>query len=239
MISPTSTSAARSEMTRAIVVRELRKQIPALMALGALIVLTAAVNIITPLLFKALVDSAIPAKDLGQVLWLLVGMVSASLLGIVLSALQNYQRAKVGEAVSQGLRQRLFDHTIRVRLSALEKLKVGEIVHRIKLSCGEVGSVYVSDQLLPALSNVVILAGSAVAMAVLNWRLALVVLLASPLSYLLIRRIRAFVLRLNVELFRIIENGSGYLHEAFSGIRTIRAFNGEEHEREHWAERNV
>ncbi len=72
-------------------------------------------------------------------------------------------------------------------------------------------------------------------MVVLNWRLALVVLLASPLSYLLIRRIRAFVLRLNVELFRIIENGSGYLHEAFSGIRTIRAFNGEEHEREHWA----
>ncbi len=123
--------------TRAIVVHELRKQIPALVSLGALIVFAATVNIITPLLFKALVDGAIPAKDLGQVLWLLVGMVSASLLGIVLSALQNYQRAKVGEAVTQGLRQSLFDHAIRVRLSALEKLKVGEIVHRIKLSCGE------------------------------------------------------------------------------------------------------
>jgi ABC-type multidrug transport system fused ATPase/permease subunit len=220
--------------TRTIIVRELRRHVLLIASIAILMVVGTAVGVISPLLFKVLVDSAIPAGDLGQVAWLLAGMVLATMLAIMLRSLQEYQQTRIGEAVSQALRRRLFNHLVRVQVSALEGLRTGEIVHRITRVCGELGDVYVSNKLLPVVSNAILLAGNAVAMFLLSWQLSLVVLLASLLSYFVINMVRDYTLALERRFYAVHERGSGYLQEVFSGLRTVRALNGRERERERW-----
>ena len=65
---------------------------------------------IQPLLFKSLIDTAIPDSDLGLIGLLLVGMVIVPVLGAGLNSVNHYLRAFVGEAVAQRLRRELFNH---------------------------------------------------------------------------------------------------------------------------------
>ena len=77
---------------------ELRKQIPRIGLLILVAVLGTGVGLIQPLLFKSLIDTAIPDSDLGLIGLLLVGMVIVPVLGAGLNSVNHYLRAFVGEA---------------------------------------------------------------------------------------------------------------------------------------------
>ncbi len=213
---------------------ELRKQIPRIGLLILVAVLGTGVGLIQPLLFKSLIDTAIPDSDLGLIGLLLVGMVIVPVLGAGLNSVNHYLRAFVGEAVAQRLRRELFNHLLSVRLAELEKFRTGELINRLTRSCGMIGEVYVADHLLPVLLNTILLVGTLTAMIALSWRLALLALLAFPFSFLLTRKTRGHAESLYDEFSTTLEAGRSYLHEVWPGLRTVRAFNAEGHERKRW-----
>ncbi len=213
---------------------ELRKQIPRIALLIFVSILGTGVGLIQPLLFKALIDTAIPTSDLRLIGMLLVGMVIVPVLGAGLSSANHYLRAFIGEAVAQRLRRELFNHLLYVRLAELGKFKTGELISRLTSSCGKIGEVYVADHLLPLLMNAILLLGTLTAMTALSWRLSLMALLAFPFSYLLTRKTRGHAESLYSEFSNALEAGRSYLHEVWPGLRTVRAFNAEAHERGRW-----
>ena len=215
---------------------ELRKQIPRITLLVLLAILGTGVGLIQPLLFKALIDSAIPTADLQLIGLLLAGMVIVPLLSAGLYSANHYLRAYIGESVAQRLRRESFDHLLHVRLAALEQFKTGEHVHRLTSSCGKIGEVYVGNHLLPLMMNAILLVGTLTAMMAFSWRLSLLALLAFPLSYLLTRKTRGHAQALYREFSNALEAGQSYLHEVFPGLRTIRAFNAESYEKGRWQE---
>ena len=174
---------------------ELRKQIPRITLLVLLAILGTGVGLIQPLLFKALIDSAIPTADLQLIGLLLAGMVIVPVLSAGLHSANHYLRAYIGESVAQRLRRESFDHLLHVRLAALEQFKTGEHVHRLTSSSGKIGEVYVGNHLLPLMMNAILLVGTLTAMMALSWRLSLLALLAFPLSYLLTRKTRGHARR--------------------------------------------
>ena len=230
------TDTATQGRTFNIIVRELRKRVLMILLVVALMVVGTGVGLILPLLFKTLIDVAIPTKDGILVVWILVGMVVTPLLAIGLSALQDYLRAYMGEAVSQSLRKELFDHLIHARIIEIEKIKNGEIVHRITRECGRIGEVYVAQELLPLVSNAIVLLGTLVVMLIINWRLLLFAILAFPFSYILTKRMAGYAKELEQEFSDTLEDGQSYLQEFFSGLRTVRGFNGEVYEKKRWWE---
>ena len=144
-------------------------------------------SLVSPLLVKRLIDEAIPAADVALIVPLLIGIIAFPLLTMALGAVQNYLRASIGEAVSQSLRQTLFNHTLRAKLHDLERVTSGRIIRAITKVCGEVGEVYVSNELLPVFTNAVLLLGTLGVMFFLNSRLLLVSLIIFPISYLFAR----------------------------------------------------
>ena len=215
---------------------ELGKQIPRITLLVVLAILGTGIGLIQPLLFKVLLDSAIPDADVRLIALLLVGMVIVPMLSAGLNSTSHYLRAYIGEGVSQRLRQELFDHLLHARLADLEQFKTGEHIHRLTRSCGKIGEVYVSDHLLPLVLNAILLVGTLAAMTALNWRLSLLALLAFPLSYLLTRKTRGHAHALYNGFSNALEAGQSYLNEIFPGLRTIRAFNAEAYEQQRWRE---
>mgnify|MGYP000601390472 CR=1 FL=1 len=136
-----------------IVLREIKRHISVILLTVTLMFVGTGVGIVQPLMFKRLIDVAIPAKDSATIIWLLVGMVVAPLLAVGISSTQEYMRAYIGEAISQALRKELFEHLLHVRIPEIEKFKTGEIVYRITRECGRIGEFYVAQQLLPLVSN--------------------------------------------------------------------------------------
>ncbi len=219
-----------------LIKEELKKQIPRIMLLVALSLIGTGVGLVQPLLFKQLLDTAIPAADVRLIGLLLVGMVAVPILSAGFSSANHYLRVYIGEGVARRLRQHLFDHLLFVRLADLEQFKTGEHIYRLTRSCGLIGEVYVGQHLLPLAMNAILLFGTLTAMTWLHWRLSLLALLAFPLSFLLTRKTRNYTQNLYRDLSNTLESGESYLNELFPGLRTVRAFNAESYEQARWRE---
>lgn len=219
-----------------LIKEELKKQFPRITLLVFLSLFGAGVGLVQPLLFKQLLDTAIPAADVRLIGLLLVGMVAVPILSAGFASANQYLRAYIGEGVAQRLRQDLFDHLLFVRLADLERFKTGELIYRLTRSCGLVGEVFVGQHLLPLAMNAILLIGTLSAMTWLHWRLSFLALLVFPLSLLLTRKTRNYTQNLYRELSKTLEWGESYLNELFPGQRTVRAFNAEAYEKARWGE---
>lgn len=227
---------AVSQKTYHVVTRQLRAHWHLIAGIVALVIVSTGVSLISPLLLKRLFDEAIPAGDVALIVPLLAGIVTFPFISMALGAVQNYLRASIGEAVSQSLRQALFNHMLEVRMPDLERIASGRIIHTIRKVCGEVGEVYVTNQLLPIFTNAVLLLGTLGVMFYLNSRLSLVSLVILPLAYLTARRMRDYAEELDREFYLNRERGANYLQEVISGVRTVRAHTAAPYETARWRE---
>ncbi len=202
----------------------------------ALVIVSTGVSLISPLLLKRLFDEAIPAADVALIVPLLVGIVVFPLITMALGAVQNYLRASIGEAVSQSLRQALFNHMLYVRMRNLEQIASGRIIRTITKVCGEVGEVYVTNELLPIFTNAALLLGTLGVMFYLNIRLLLVSLIVFPLSWGLVHWMRNYAEGLDREHIMHREHGMNYLLDVIPGMRALRAGTGEPYETDRWVD---
>ena len=218
------------ENARSIILGELRKRMSVIASMVVVLILMILLNVTLPLLFKRLIDHTIPEKDLTEAGLLLIALITIPLIAAALNALYEYRRAMIGEAVSQALRQKLFNHLIRSKLSDLESTETGHIIHHMTRGCGGVGDVYIADELMPLITNALLFIGALVAMTLINWQLMLITLLAFPPTYLVSKRMEDYDRRLMREFLRLLESCTSILQQAFSGVRTVRSFGGEAHE---------
>ncbi len=224
-------STSTNENAKSIIVGELRKRISVIVSMMVFLMLTILLNVTLPLLFKRLIDETIPARDMSEAGLLLVALILIPLIAAALNAIYDYRREILGVAVSQALRQRLFNHLIHTKLRDLESTETGHIIHHITRGCGLVGDVYIGEDLVPLISNVLMFIGALVAMTLINWQLMLITLLAFPITYIFSKRLQTYTRTLQQEFMRVLESGSSILQQVFSGIRTVRAFNGEAQEK--------
>ncbi len=219
-----------------VVTQQLRAHAHLIAGIIALVIVSTGVSLVSPLLVKRLIDDAISAQDVALIVLLLVGIIAFPLIAMALGAVQNYLRASIGAAVSQSLRQALFNHILYVRMQDFERVASGRIIRTITKVCGEIGEVYVSNELLPMFTNAVLLLGTLGVMSFLNGRLLLVSLVAFPLSYLFAHWMRNYAESLDQEEIQVLEQGMNYLQDAMPGMRTVRAHTAEPYEAKRWLE---
>ncbi|MBK8905166.1 MAG: ABC transporter ATP-binding protein [Anaerolineaceae bacterium] len=204
-------------------------------ALSILLILIATVlDVLSPLLFRYLIDDAIGSRDFGLIASVIAGMVLLPFASSGLSILEGHQRSKIGTAVTQALRQRAFEHTLSVQMRDLEQYDSGALFQRLTRSGGQVGDVLIGDNLLPSIPKVLFLVGNVVAMFVTSWRLALATMLGVPLLFGAGWLVRKRVAALDERLYFLLESGSNMIHETLAGLRAIRAFNGRQREETRW-----
>ena len=89
------------------------------------VIAAAAVAVLPPLLFRALLDDAVPNKDTALVLFLAFGAVGLAIAGAGLSLLQRWYSARIGEGLIFDLRVSLFDHVQRLPISFFTRTQTG------------------------------------------------------------------------------------------------------------------
>ena len=190
--------------------------------------------IIPPILLAQIVDEAIPQRDIGLAVILALAAAAIGLLGLVFVLLEEYFRAVIGEAVTRRLRERAFLSVLRSRVGDLELISPQDIVFRLTRSCGRVGEWYVSTQIMPLFSNAILFTGLAVTIIVMDWALAIVLLISVPVLQFIAKVLQSKSREMDRELHGIHQEGERYLREAVDGLRTIRSLNGTGFEQSRW-----
>ncbi|MGA0377644.1 MAG: ABC transporter ATP-binding protein [Ilumatobacteraceae bacterium] len=155
--------------------------------LGA-ILLSALVAIVPPFVFRAILDTAIPANDRAMVWWLALVAVLAALTEAALAIVQRWGSARVGEGLIYDLRVALFDKVQRMPIAFFTRTQTGSLISRLNNDVIGAQSA-VTSTLSTAVSNVVILITTIAAMVALEWRLTVLSLVVLPAFIIPARRV--------------------------------------------------
>jgi ATP-binding cassette subfamily B protein len=154
----------------------------------ALIVASSVISLANPFLVRAVIDDAIPDQNVSLLLWVVGGMLAVTVVSSLLGVVQTWISTTVGQRIMHDLRTRVFSHLQRQSLSFFTRTRGGEIQSRLTNDIGGMQSVVTSTATSIA-SNVTTVVGTAVAMTILSWRLALLSLIVLPPAIWLTRRV--------------------------------------------------
>ncbi len=145
-------------------------------------------GLLPPLVIREIFDSAIAQGDGGYLNQLFAALVVAAIGEAGLSLVERRLSSGIGEGLIFDLRLRLFDHVQRMPLSFFTRTQTGTLVSRLnndvigaqRAFTGTLGTV---------VANLITLAGTLVAMFVLEWRLTLLAVAILPIFVLPARRV--------------------------------------------------
>ena len=169
----------------AIFARPYRYQVIGLLAT---ILLISGVTLISPLLYRDLIDNAIPNGDITRLNWLALGMIGVPIINGVIGVLQRQLNSRIGEGVIYDLRRSLYAHLQRMSLRFFTQTRTGELMSR--LNNDVIGAQRtISNTLVSIVSNLVSFVATLGIMLALEWRLTLLGLAILPLFVLPARRV--------------------------------------------------
>jgi len=144
---------------------------------------------------------------------------------------QSYLMAAVGERVIATLRERLYGHIQQMPLSFFADLHSAELMSRVVTDVNRLARVS-STVLVMAFRQVALIAALLSVMVAREWRLALIAVIVFPFVGVAVRSIGRRLYRINKRSQEKIAELNVLLHEAFSGMKIVKAFGRERHEGE-------
>jgi ATP-binding cassette subfamily B protein len=176
-----------------------------------------------PFLAKLAIDEGIRDADLGALTIIVVAFFIVGAIGWIAGTVQTYLTSWVGERVLADLRVRLFRHLGRLSLGYYERNRTGAIVSRLTNDVEALDQL-VTDGLTSLVQNTLVLAGSAVILVVIDWRLALATLAVFPLMAVATMLFRRFSARAYRRVRERMGAVTATLQEDISGMRVVQAF---------------
>ena len=190
-----------------------------------LVVVGALLGLVPPLVIKAIIDDAVPEADTGLVTTLAGLMVAVAFATAVLSMVERWLSATIGEGLIFDLRSALFDHVQRQPIAFFTRTQTGALVSR--LNNDVIGAQRaVTGTLGTVVSNTVTLATTLTAMLVLEWRLTALALLLLPVFLLPAKRVGGRLAGITRQGFDLNASMNGTMTERFgvSGALLVKLF---------------
>jgi ATP-binding cassette subfamily B protein len=154
----------------------------------AIIVASSLVGLASPFLLRAVIDTALPDRNLRLLAWLVIAMVAVAAITSAFGVIQTWISTKVGQHVMHELRTSVFTHLQRQSIAFFTRTRTGEVQSRIQNDIGGMESVVTSTATSIA-SNLTTAVATAAAMAALSWRLSLISLVVMPPAIFLTRKV--------------------------------------------------
>jgi len=221
-------AATRSELKRMLALIGAHGR--ALATAALLLVLSSLIGLALPAAIRWLVDTVFVSKDLAQLNYVALGLVALFVAQSGLSVGYSYLIARVGQRVVANLRLQLYASVQSMPLRFFSERRIGEIVSRVSNDVTIVQQA-LTDTPINFLRQLITLVGGVVLMAVMNWRLTLLILgLIPPLlvvGMLFGRRLE----RLSTLMQDRLADATVALEEMLSGIRVVKSFAREGYER--------
>jgi ATP-binding cassette subfamily B protein len=205
---------------------------------GLLMLAGTALDLAPPYLTKILVDSVlVPRQNVHLLVVILAVLALTRLAGVGLSIWRGRLSAWLGARLVFEVRAKLFQHLQWLSLSFYDKRHTGAIMSRITQDTGALYDFLV-DGVSSLLVNVLLLVGITTMLFWMNWKLAALILLPTPLVVLVTMWFWKTVRRVFHQFWHRWSRLSATLNSTLSGIRVVKAFAKESDEIERFQRRN-
>ena len=196
---------------------------------GILILATAGLGLINPLLikvaFETLLSNSAPDERWQTLLWVVAVMVATPIVSGLLGLWQTYTNNVVGQSVMQDLRNSLYAHLQHMPLRFFTSTRTGEIQSRLSNDVGGVQSV-LTDTASSILSNVAVVISTVAVMFVLSWQLTVLSLAILPVFLVLSRKVGKVRREVSGQTQESLADLTAHMQETLSvsGILLSKAF---------------
>ena len=206
------------------VLKYIRKYIPAVVFSMIMAVLIVASNLYIPILLGRGVDCILGPRDVDMpgVMGIIKTGIAVILGGALAQWLMNVCNNKVTYGVVRDIRRDVFERLEKMPLSYLDAHPTGDIVSRVIADVDQF-----ADGLLMGfsqfLTGVLTILGTLVFMLVLNPLCALVVIVLTPVSFLVARFIATRTFRMFLAQSETRGEQTAYIEETLKGIKAVKA----------------
>jgi len=202
---------------------------------GTLFLLVAAgAGLVYPQVLRQVVD-AVNATDISRIDGYVLLMVGVVALQSVSIGLRVQFFAVAGQRIVARLREALYRRLLEQEIAFFDRQSTGELLSRLA-SDTTVLQATVTVNASMALRNAILTAGALVFMLLTSWKLTLLMLVIVPPLALGAVWMGRFVEKLSGRAQDALASAGRVAEEALAGIRTVRAFTGEEREGRRYGE---
>ncbi|WP_098405771.1 ABC transporter ATP-binding protein [Paramicrobacterium agarici] len=209
----------------------------------AVVLVTAAISVIPPLLVESAFDVGLFPPE-GPPNLEALGVIVGAMVGlyVVLAALgvwQAYLTATVGNSVMGALRVQLFQRLQAMELSFFTRTKTGVIQSRLQNDVGGVANA-LTNTVSSVLGNTVNVIAAFVAMVLISWQLTVVAIVLMPLLVIVQRRVGQVRARIAGQAQESLSDMSAITQETLSvsGMLLSKSFNRQQAEIERYSDAN-
>jgi ATP-binding cassette subfamily B protein len=178
-----------------------------------------------PLLAGAVVDRGIVHPHHGALLLWSLALLGAGLVQALTTGIRRFQAFSLAYRVETDLRQRLFAHLQRLHFSYHDRTPTGQLLARSATDLQQINSFLTFIPI--SIANATIVSGVTVILLVINWRLALLTLIALPMLIVVAKRFSGRIHPSSLGLQAELAELSVLAEETISGIRVVKGFGAE------------
>lgn len=202
------------------------------------ILATTGLSLLTPLIFRDLIDHTLPQGDAGRLNVLAIGLILIPLLSGAIGVWQRKLNASIGEGVIYDLRVALYAHIQRMSLRFFTHTKTGELISRLNNDVIDAQRA-ISTTIVDIVTNLIQAVAVLSVMLTLEWRLTLLGLLVLPVFILAARRLGGRLRQIAREAMDCNAHMNAILGETFNigGALLIKLFGRTNTEVERFAQR--
>ncbi|MDB5379562.1 MAG: multidrug transporter ATP-binding protein [Rubritepida sp.] len=190
-----------------------------------------------PMAVRVFIDRLLPQQDMQLILVAVLALLTVYLANAALMAIVTYWGHVLGIAIETELRRRAFDHLLKLSFRFYDSQKTGHLVGRVTKNLEDIGEVahHGPEDLLIA---VLTFLGAFVLMLLVSPTLALLTAVIVPIMAVLVARYGGRMTHNWQAQFGRVGAFNARIEEAVGGIRVVKAFANEAHERALFAEDN-
>ncbi|WP_145519488.1 ABC transporter ATP-binding protein [Yersinia bercovieri] len=190
-----------------------------------------------PMAVKLFIDKLLPNQDWGLIVWAAAGLLMIYLLNTALMAIVNYWGHALGVGIETDMRRQAFSHLQKLSFSYYDNVKTGHIITHVTKDLEEVGEIahHGPEDLFIAVMTFI---GAFILMASVHLPLAMLTIIIVPFMTYLVSRYGSQMTETWRKLFGQVGNFNARIEESIGGIRVVKAFANESHEKKLFAKDN-
>jgi ATP-binding cassette subfamily B protein len=203
-----------------------------------MILLTTGLSLLTPLIFRDLIDRTIPSGNINRLVLLALGLLMIPTLNGLIGVVQRNLNAEVGEGVIYDLRVALFSRLHRMSLRFFTNTKVGELMSR--LNNDVVGAQNaISNTIVNIVTSLIQATALFFVMFSLEWRLTLIGVAIMPMSIWVARKLGGRLREITRSQLELNAQMNAHMNETLnvSGALLVKLFGREEVENDRFRNR--
>ncbi len=187
-----------------------------------------------PLAINQFIDNLLPSENWPLILLATAGLLLIYALNTALQYVVNYWGHMLGINIETDMRRKLFDHIQKLSFRYFDNNKTGHLIARITTDLQDIGELahHGPEDIFIAIMT---LLGAFALMAMIHWELALLTFLIVPIILWVAMHFSSKMTVTFRALFRSVGQFNARIEDAIGGVRVVKAFANEDHERQLFA----